>query len=160
MKWWKISGLRVTWPLLIGEGDRALPAFARKVYLFVTVLGRDCKLSAPQTTWNVALYRLPIASSTSSNFAWSNTLLAAWISILKAVLSSPSISVNATHAAQTEGLVKCCTATLYALTPACCMLSKWSKCNKLLKTSREIVMVRQQLHWSRKLSFVRAGTTD
>ena len=146
MTWWKISGLRVTWLLLIGEGDRAWPAFARKVYLVVTVLGRHCKVSAPQTTRNVVLCCLPIASSTSSNFAWSNTLLAAWMSILKAVLSSPSISVNATHAAQTEGLVKCCTATLYALTPACCILSKWSKCNKLLKTSRKIVIVRQQLN--------------
>lgn len=82
---------------------------------------------------NARLTQLPIASSIvlpslassprrSSNPACANNLSAACISTLRAVLSNPSISVNATHAAHTEGIVKCCTATLYAFNAACCIL--------------------------------------
>ena len=64
------------------------------------------------------------SASRSSKVACAITLLAAWISTLSEVLSKPSISVKATHAAHTEGFDKCCTATLYALHAACCILKR------------------------------------
>ena len=64
------------------------------------------------------------SASRSSKVACAITLLAAWISTLSEVLSKPSISVKATHAAHTDGFDKCWTATLYALHAACCILKR------------------------------------
>lgn len=99
----------------------------------VTHIQKQCRLKRLFLTETLLKCQLPIASSIvlsslalspkrSSNPACAINLFAACMSTLSGVLSSPSISVNATHAAHTDEFVKCCTATRYAFNAACCIL--------------------------------------